>query len=114
MYHLLLPFHVIHWYVSWFPCGADQLTGGSFRLHVSEYPSKYTIPPSAPVPTLPFCKPPMILALHRILLRLVAIHDPFLHPFNSQSLGVYRIIEQVLEIILQLMLPIFFLEGLRY
>lgn len=56
----------------------------------------------------------MMLALHHSLLRHVAIHDLFLHPFNSQSLGVYRIIEQVLEIILQPMVPIVFLGELRH
>ena len=56
----------------------------------------------------------MMLTLHRSHLRLVTTHDPFLHPFNSQSLGAYRIIEQALEIILQLIVPAVFLGGLRH
>lgn len=94
--------------------GVHFFTGDSFRLHVNKYPRKYIIPSSAPFPTLPSCKPPMMLTLHRSHLRLVTTHDPFLHPFNSQSLGAYRIIEQALEIILQLIVPAVFLGGLRH
>ena len=48
------------------------------------------------------------------LIWLVAIHVLSLRRPNNQSLGVYHIIEQALEIIHQLMVPVVVLGGLRH
>ena len=55
----------------------------------------------------------MMLILRRSL-RLVAIHVLSLHRFNRQSRGVYHIIEQALENIHHLIVPVVFPGGLRH
>ena len=96
-----------------FSLAVREFTSNSFRFHVHKYPSKHIIPYSAPSPIPPSCKPPIMLILRHSYPPLVMICDPFVYLFSSQGPGVYRTTEQVLEIILQLIMPFVYLGGLR-